>query len=165
MKGTISVSSTLHKGSCFEITIPLKDSCMDVHKGTITNAAIKKNEEKTYNILVVEDTKTNQIVIQLMLSRLGYNVTLADNGKQAVELIKNDEQFDLIFMDISMPVMDGIEATKQIRAKSLSVPIIALTAHTMDDDKDECLKAGMNEFMLKPMRINEISSVIERFTA
>lgn len=68
-------------------------------------------------------------------------------------------------MDISMPVMDGIEATKKIRSKNLTVPIVALTAHTMDDDKEECLNAGMDDFVLKPMRINEISSVIERFTS
>ncbi|WP_165311360.1 response regulator [Vibrio ziniensis] len=165
MKGTISVNSALNEGSCFEITIPLKESCQKEHQNTITNTVTKKSNEKSYNILVVEDTKTNQMVIQLMLSRLGYNVTLADNGLQAVELIKNDAQFDLVFMDISMPIMDGIEATKHIRSKNLNVPIIALTAHTMEDDKDECFKAGMDGFIIKPMRINEISSVIEKFAS
>ena len=64
-----------------------------------------------------------------------------------------------------MPVMDGIEATQRIRANNVNVPIIALTAHTMDDDKEKCLKAGMNDFVLKPMRINEISQVIEKYVS
>ncbi len=165
MKGAIAVNSTLHEGSCFEITIPLSEENLQHYKHEFSKSAEGKKLDRAYNILVVEDTKTNQMVIQLMLSRLGYNVTLADNGKQAVELIKNEQQFDLIFMDISMPIMDGIEATKKIRSNNIKIPIIALTAHTMEDDKEECLNAGMDDFMLKPMRINEISNIIERFTS
>ncbi len=64
-----------------------------------------------------------------------------------------------------MAIMYGIEATKKIRSNNIKIPIIALTAHTMEDDKEECLNAGMDDFMLKPMRINEISNIIERFTS
>ncbi len=163
MKGTISVESTLNKGSTFYIKIPLKSYIVSE---TSLNEDMKfKQDEpkKTRNILVVEDTKTNQMVIQLMLSRLGYNVTLADNGQEALKLVSNNNEFDLIFMDISMPVMDGIEATKLIRAEQINVPIIALTAHTMENDKEECLNVGMNDFVLKPMRINEISNIIDKY--
>ncbi len=163
MEGSVNVDSTINVGTNFQIKIPLKRHAIPNMR--TASPSINKLKEKitTKNILVVEDTKTNQMVIQLMLSRLGYNVTLADNGKEAVKLVKRDNQFDLIFMDISMPIMDGIEATKLLRANNLSTPIIALTAHTMDNDKEECLNAGMNDFVLKPMRINEISKVIEKF--
>ncbi len=163
MEGSINVESTINVGTNFQIKIPLKRHVIPDMQ--TVSPSIHKHKEKitSKNILVVEDTKTNQMVIQIMLSRLGYNVTLADNGKEAVKLVKHNKQFDLIFMDISMPIMDGIEATKLLRAKKLSTPIIALTAHTMDNDKEECINAGMNDFVLKPIRINEISKVIEKF--
>jgi len=165
MHGKITVESSLNVGTTFRIKIPLTVKSDQQPTLKEMNPRREQNRSKARNILVVEDTKTNQMVIQLMLSRLGYNVALADNGEQAVSLVKNNEQYDLVFMDISMPVMDGIEATQRIRANNVNVPIIALTAHTMDDDKEKCLNAGMNDFVLKPMRINEISQVIEKYVS
>ncbi len=163
MEGNISVESSLTVGSTFKITIPLKRHVIPELSSNEPSETEAEHDRVIHNILVVEDTKTNQMVIQLMLSRLGYNVTLADNGKEAVELVKSDNDFDLIFMDISMPVMDGIEATKCLRKKLISIPILALTAHTMESDREECLSAGMNDIVLKPMRINDISKVIEKY--
>ncbi|SUP48502.1 sensor histidine kinase/response regulator [Vibrio cincinnatiensis] len=113
------------------------------------------------NILVVEDTKTNQVVIQLILSQMGYNVTIADHGSQAIELIRNNRSFDLIFMDISMPIMDGIQATKQLRSNNIQTPIIALTAHALQSDHQIFLEAGMNDVILKPIRSQELQRLAQ----
>lgn len=162
MKGTISVQSNLGVGSTFEIKIPLEgDAGLNVFPDNL-DSDHRQETKITRNILVVEDTKTNQMVIQLMLSRLGYNVTLANNGQEAIQLMSSNPDIDLIFMDISMPVMDGIEATRQLRKQQVSIPIIALTAHTMETDKEQCIIAGMNDFVLKPMRINDVSNMIEK---
>jgi len=162
MKGTISVQSNLGTGSTFKISIPLTSHVGLDNLPDDIESRNRQEDKTTRNILVVEDTKTNQMVIQLMLSRLGYNVTLANNGQEAIQLLSSNPDFDLIFMDISMPVMDGIEATKQLRKQQVDIPIIALTAHTMETDKEQCIIAGMNDFVLKPMRINEVSSMIEK---
>lgn len=96
-----------------------------------------------------------------MLERISYKVTIVDNGQEAVEYVrKHSRTIDLILMDISMPVMDGIAATIKIRQQQVQVPIIALTAHAMAQDKEQCLQAGMNDFVAKPIRSKEIQKVL-----
>lgn len=164
MGGDISVQSVLGEGSQFTITLPVESR---LSKGTnipsSTNTQLDKSEQRLINknILVVEDTKTNQVVIQLILSQMGYNVTIADHGHQAIELVKSDDSFDLILMDISMPIMDGIQATKQLRTKNIQTPIIALTAHAMQSDHQIFLEAGMNDVILKPIRSQELQRLAQ----
>lgn len=166
MGGTIQVNSQLGEGSIFSIVIPLSSRSAEAnhteqwHTGAVINS---ENNMNNKHILVVEDTKTNQMVIQLLLNRMGYNVTLAGNGQHAIELIEQENRFDLIFMDISMPVMDGIQATRILRAKKLLTPIIALTAHSMSSDHQECLEAGMNDVVLKPIRRKELQRISDRY--
>lgn len=164
MKGTISVTSCLGKGSNFTIRLPVNSRQAD-RNDTNTFEPILKQDSNHQNsqrhILVVEDTKTNQMVIQLLLSRLGYNVTMVSDGEQAVSLTETSHTFDLILMDISMPVMDGIEATKILRCKNIQTPIIALTAHAMQDDHAIFRQAGMNDVVLKPIRSQELQRVIK----
>jgi len=119
-------------------------------------------------ILVVEDNKVNQKVAKGILNRLGFECDIVENGKKALEVLQ-DKVYDLIFMDIQMPVMDGLTASKSIRDPNTSVrrhdvPIVAMTAHAMRDSRQQCLDAGMDDFISKPIDPSEVLSVIERMT-
>lgn len=118
------------------------------------------------NILLVEDNLLNQRIVTFSLKRFNHEVVIANNGVEAIEQFR-EKKFDVILMDIMMPVMDGLEATVKIRElESLNnvekrTPIIALTANTMDNDRDKCLSYGMDEFMSKPFDIEKLNSIFE----
>ena len=117
-------------------------------------------------ILLVEDNPINQQVAAAMLQKLGLQVVMAENGRQAVELVCQ-RQFDLVLMDCQMPVMDGYEATAMIRrqpaGQSASVPIVALTANAMSGDEQKCLDAGMNAFLAKPFTLVQLQVMLEQW--
>ncbi|EOW9100612.1 ATP-binding protein [Vibrio cholerae] len=161
MGGTIQVESEFGIGTTFTLYIPLQSRLKNIKQSASSSQQIVN--VKNHHILVVEDTKTNQMVIQLLLNKLGYDVTIAENGLQAVELLEKNHVFDLVLMDISMPIMDGIAATKILRDKHIEIPIIALTAHTAGSDKQNCIDAGMNDIVLKPIRSKDIMEVVKRF--
>ncbi|ELK3678604.1 response regulator [Vibrio fluvialis] len=166
MGGTIKVNSKLGEGSLFTISIPLESrstAAVNENAGQLSDTKTYDALDNNKHILVVEDTKTNQMVIQLLLNRMGYNVTIANNGKHAIEIIEKNRSFDLIFMDISMPIMDGIQATRILRSQRLTTPIIALTAHSMNSDHQNCLAAGMNDIVLKPIRSKELQRISDRY--
>lgn len=116
-------------------------------------------------ILVAEDNDVNQMVAQHLLETLGCKVKVAANGRQAVEMAATTD-FDLIFMDCQMPIVDGYEATSKIRAREASsgrhVPIIAMTANAADSDREGCLRAGMDDFVAKPITEKELVRAIRR---
>ncbi|KYN90015.1 hybrid sensor histidine kinase/response regulator [Vibrio cidicii] len=158
MSGTISVSSEFGKGSEFLVCLPVKE--LRRNKGDNTARAYSFN--KGLNILVVEDTKSNQMVIKLLLSKLGHKVFMANNGSEAINFIeKNEVPLDMVLMDVSMPVMDGLTATRTLRSNGFQVPIVALTAHALESDRQNCLGAGMDSFIAKPVRIHELENVIQ----
>ncbi len=115
------------------------------------------------NILLVEDNFLNQKLILLNLKKLGYTIDIANNGKEAVEKVKSNS-YDLVIMDLMMPVMDGLEATRDIRKyesnKDLHLPIIGLTANTFDADREKCLSNGMDEYMAKPFNLDLFQDLI-----
>ena len=113
-------------------------------------------------ILVVEDNLINQQLILAILKSLGFAAELASDGKQALEKISNQE-FDLIFMDCQMPVMDGLEATKEIRKSNADLAIIALTANAYKQTKEACFEAGMTDFLTKPVKDEDIAMVIKKY--
>ena len=116
-------------------------------------ASPSSDAEFSARILVVEDNLTNQRVIRLLLEKMGNTVVVAGDGAQAVELCRH-EPFDLILMDMQMPVMDGLEATRRLRQlahPNARVPIVALTANALDEDRQRCLEAGMSGFLTKPI--------------
>jgi two-component system sensor histidine kinase/response regulator len=117
-------------------------------------------------ILLAEDNPVNQKLARLMLAKSGYDVELAATGREALDTFSaTPERFRLILMDIQMPVMDGIEATKAIRAKGFSqIPIVAMTARAMSGDRESCLKAGMNEYITKPIKRETVLRIIETLT-
>jgi CheY-like chemotaxis protein len=115
-------------------------------------------------ILLVEDNRVNQAVAVRLLEKRGHEVVVAENGKAAFEALEK-QTFDFVLMDVQMPEMDGIEATAKIRADELKsekhVPIIAMTAHAMAGDKERCLEAGMDGYVSKPLRAEDLFSAIE----
>lgn len=118
-------------------------------------------------VLVAEDNKTNQLIVKSMLKNEPVTISFAKDGVDAVDKFTNNKP-DLILMDMSMPNMDGIEATHAIRKfenkmASESCPIIALTANAMQDDRDRCLDAGMDDFLTKPINKSELVSAIHRW--
>ncbi|WP_045418783.1 response regulator [Vibrio campbellii] len=158
MRGTISVKSEENVGSHFEIKIPVL-----TRNNQDRPVKIEPNHPaKTVNLLVVEDTESNQLVIKLILNKLGHNVFIASHGAEAIAFLEEQRQnIDIILMDVSMPIMDGITATRLIRQKGINIPIIALTAHALESDKTTCMKAGMDGFVSKPVRRQEIYEAIQ----
>ncbi len=118
------------------------------------------------NILLAEDNVVNQLVMQRLLVKRGHRVTIAATGKAAIEAAER-ESFDLVFMDVQMPEVDGFEATREIRRREAGgarLPIVALTAHAMSGDRERCLDSGMDGYMAKPVNARELDSVLRSFS-
>lgn len=135
--------------------------------GIITRHTLSENRKRHGRILLVEDNETIQLVSMEMLKQWGYQADLAENGAEAVRALAS-RPYHLVLMDVEMPVMDGYEATRRIRAEDSDVldrniPIIAMTAHAMKRDLDLCLTVGMNDYMTKPIRYNELAVILEKF--
>ncbi|MGR5557028.1 response regulator [Vibrio fortis] len=163
MDGRIEVASELNKGSCFKVQLPVLSR---LHQNTEQKEVCCPTDacfRAQYSVLIVEDNPTNQMVIQLILSRQGHKVFITSNGQEAIDFIQSKEApIDIILMDVSMPVMDGLTTTKLMRQNNIDIPIVALTAHTSNEDKVSCLDVGMNDFVTKPVRTKEITEAIDR---
>ena len=128
---------------------------------------LKLGERLPLSILLAEDNPINQIVAASILDEMAYKVELAENGLQAVEALRK-KAYDVIFMDMQMPEMDGLEATRYIRAEfppDRQPIIIAMTANAMDGDKQECLDAGMNDYISKPVLPEAVEAALQRSLA
>ena len=113
-------------------------------------------------VLVAEDNPVNQQVAQGLLSKLGIEAELAENGREALRKIAT-QRFDVVLMDVQMPEVDGLEATRLIRDADLPQPhIIVMTANVMSEDRDRCLEGGMDDFIVKPVRLEGLVDVLER---
>lgn len=149
MKGEISVTSNIGVGSCFQFKLPLPagESPLQSHD----NSTI---EMPKLNILVADDVPQNVTLLQLILENSGHQVTCVQDGTQAVDAVI-DQAFDLVLMDVQMPNLDGLSASRQIRAlpKHQNVPIIAMTASVLEEDKRAAREAGMNGFCSKPVDV------------
>ena len=168
MEGEIGVTSEIDVGSTFWFTAKFKEGAPTVKKEE-TKDNVQKRELKTKkrNILVVEDNLINQKITAYSLTKAGMKVTIANNGKEAVELF-NKQHFDIILMDIQMPVMDGFDATKAIREieksrqNNFHTSIIALTANAMQGDAEKCINAGMDNYISKPFKIDNLLKVLTK---
>lgn len=160
LKGEISFESELGVGSVFWFTATFDTSI----KKTIGNIE-EPISKKALKILLVEDNILNQKFVRATLLREGHELDIAENGKIAIEKASNF-QYDMILMDIQMPIMDGIEATLKIREleqdKAIKTKVIAVTAFALEKDKSRCLAAGMNDFLAKPFKPKELISVVNR---
>lgn len=130
-------------------------------------ATAEQQAHRNVRILLAEDNKVNQMLAVALLKRRGYDVTIADNGREAVDLMKRS-QFDAVLMDVQMPELDGFEATALIRAMEAGtarrLPIIAVTAHAMERDRQRCLDAGMDDYVSKPLDPERLEALIVRWT-
>lgn len=167
MDGTIILESVPGKGSIFRVDLPLKMAkeediakTIEVAMGEVERLA---PDQPIYRILVVEDQLENQLLLVQLMERIGLPVILAKNGEQCVQLFQS-WQPHLIWMDRRMPVMDGVEATKIIRQLpgGKEVKIVAVTASAFMDERDETIKAGMDDFIRKPYRLSEIYECLAR---
>jgi len=128
----------------------------------LTRHSIRESKHR-FKILLAEDNPVNQRLAVRMLQKMGHIVSVAHNGRQALQAVE-DEQFDLVLMDIQMPELDGLESTAAIREKEKPsgkhIPIIAMTAHAMTGDRERCLQAGMDGYVSKPINVNELSETM-----
>ncbi len=142
----------------FDLDVEIEDCLNDI-------VSDSKNPEKTGSIsakiLVAEDNKVNQLVTKNLLKNIGCDCTMVENGLEAVQILKN-QTFDLVLMDINMPVLDGMQATLKIREFDTTTPIIALTASELSEVGDECKKAGMNDLINKPLNKNDLRDAIHK---
>ena len=161
MGGGISVKSEARGGSEFTVLLPLP-ACDPPAAGTGEANQAKLPEE--LRVLVVEDSAINRLVAQSLLKNLGCAVTLASDGEQGVAAARRTA-YDLILMDCHMPLLDGYEATKAIRGLGTAhakTPIVALTASALPEDRQRCLDAGMDGYLAKPIRVEELRAVVEK---
>lgn len=184
MGGEIGVSSVWGKGSTFtfsiraaaakeqetemgsELEVDLQDKVFLKTPKLSPNILLGENlgSENPLSILIAEDNMVNQRLALLLLSKLGYSADVASNGLQAVELVRKNN-YDLIFMDISMPEMDGFQATRAIRNFGGKQPVIvAMTANAMSEDREICLQSGMNDYLSKPIKVELLKEVLIRFS-
>jgi two-component system, chemotaxis family, sensor kinase Cph1 len=189
MGSHILASSTLNKGTVFQFDLKvdqLVGQLSDVQSDVaieqsqiaisvqptieIKEETNKQDVSNSLRILLVEDTSYNQIIALKFLEKLGYQADLAVNGLEVLKALEH-KFYDLILMDIQMPEMDGLEATRRIRQKEKEtmavkkVKIVAMTANTMDQDRENCILTGMDDFIGKPIRINELDAVLQKFAS
>ena len=160
--GKIRLESEVGVGSCFFLTIPLKEE---------VDASFSATPEKEFSkvldgplILVAEDDETNFFYLNALLSReIGSKVLYASNGREAIELFKANPGINLILMDIKMPEIDGLEATRQIKLLKKDVPIIAITAYAMSGDEEKVMAAGCDGYLSKPINRKSLLEKIAEF--
>lgn len=170
MGGQIGVESRAGRGSTFWFTVKLGKRQFDVHEGHSAQSEMKSAKAaRSPKILVVDDNSVNQKVAVGMLQRLGYSADVAASGLEAVEAASRT-RYDLILMDCQMPDKDGFDAAVEIRKLRQGpqrvkgpVPIVAMTAYAMEGDRERCLEAGMDDYIAKPVRIEDLQAVLGRW--
>jgi len=131
----------------------------------LTQYSVREESKHSVRILLAENNPVNQKLTTLMLTKVGYLVEVAENGNEAVEkYIANPSDFDPIFMDVQMPEMDGLEATRVIRDKGFdTIPIVAMTAYAMKGDQQKCFKVGMDDYISKPIKREIVFEILEKW--
>jgi len=170
MKGTIEVKSTYGEGSCFSLALDVMlpdvahflegpENIKLIETRKVTSS---RNEFYSGNVLLAEDNDNNKQLINMFLQKLGAEVSFANNGQEAVDLAQRVD-YDLILMDMQMPVMDGLEATRQLMSLGCDTPIVALTANAMKEDREICRQAGCEDFLAKPINRQHFVEVVTRY--
>ena len=159
------ITKPLHHATAYQCLFTTSETLNEVKLTAKPSTTINS----TIRILIVDDHPINQKVVHTMLSSLGYEVAIANNGQEAVDSIK-ENHFALVLMDVQMPVMDGIQATKEIRSllpkiygDSWKTPIVAVTANAMLEDDRRCLDAGMDDYLAKPFLKKDLIQILEQW--
>jgi signal transduction histidine kinase/CheY-like chemotaxis protein len=165
MGGAITVSSKLKEGSVFAFFVELEIPESEIVEQSVIAPDVDSRRYEGYTFLLAEDNEINQEIALAVLADLGAKVDIANNGEEAVKAFLGKD-YSLVFMDIRMPIMDGLEAARRIRSSSkhdaLTIPIIAMTANAMKEDREASLEAGMNDHISKPIDIVEIKESLYR---
>jgi signal transduction histidine kinase/ActR/RegA family two-component response regulator len=170
MGGAISVESAPGQGSCFRFNIQAQPASQPSQSLDQTAAEASRLPEKSparaVRALLVEDNPVNQKVVLRLLQKHGHRVTIASNGREALEAMIEAE-FDIVLMDVQMPIMTGLEAAEAIRRTERGtgrrIPIVAMTAHAMTGDKERCLASGMDGYLSKPVRLSDLLEALDKF--
>lgn len=157
----IEVKSTVNQGSTFYFNISLKKDLLDAEKNQDTIAILQKNSHHAPKVLIVEDDMMIQLIHRRMLEELGCQIEIANNSSMALEKLSN--QFDLMFVDIGLPDMNGFELIQMIRKKGFNKPIIGLTGFSEESEKKRCLRAGANHVLIKPVSQENFQEVLKEF--
>jgi PAS domain S-box-containing protein len=165
MGGTFSVESTKGVGSVFRFELPLG---LQVFKSTTQakpeTEVLSLPDLKGLHLLLAEDNEINQLITVELLAEAGMTVDVVENGSEAVEkILAGSAHYDAVLMDVQMPEMDGITATLKIREQGVTLPIIAITAHALDEEKQRCLKAGMDDHISKPIEPKQLYEILARW--
>jgi CheY-like chemotaxis protein/anti-sigma regulatory factor (Ser/Thr protein kinase) len=166
--GEIEVESEIGKGTTFMVKLKCEIALDEPGSGKFIErlpAAAADAALSMFRILVVEDNQVNQKVVTTVLRKRGYTIELANDGIEALSKLENTAVFDLILMDVQMPVLDGLEATRLIRkdARWKGLPIVAMTAHAMSGDMERCLEAGMNGYISKPVHPSQLLETVDGY--
>ncbi len=164
--GSIRVESEWGSGSVFTLVIPM-DPAPTAEKPRAAMVPVKaiSGGDSPARVLLVEDNLVNQKVVIAVLRKKGYQIDVAGDGQQAITMLESAQHpYNVVLMDVQMPVMDGMEATRVLRRdpRWKNLPVIAMTAHAMNGDKERCLDAGMNAYIAKPVQPNHLISMIEK---
>ncbi|MCV2483320.1 response regulator [Flavobacterium sp. SH_e] len=155
---TITLDSDLGKGTSFSFTIAFEHDLAKT-KSIIDEIEVDLTSSEIYKILVVEDNLINQLVTKKIIEKNNYTCKVVDDGYEALKILENEE-FDLILMDINMPLINGFETTKRIRLLGIETPIVALTAFDKDEITDEAISSGMNDIIIKPFEPVKLFKII-----
>lgn len=173
MGGSIRAELLEEKGATFVFTIEVSRFQEETNDSSSTalETAVARSSSPKSTMLVVDDHPVNQRLMVSMLRKLGYETEVAEDGLQAVQMALESEQgFDMIFMDLQMPVLDGIGATKKIRScanqmvSGKSPWIVAMTADVMDGTRERCIEAGMNDYISKPLKLSSVKAVLTQYS-
>jgi PAS domain S-box-containing protein len=166
--GTIWVESEQHKGSTFYFRLPCDSGNKEERQDKVIASSPKKDGRKSNHvsglkILIAEDDAVSDKLISIMIEQFGSEIMKAENGRSAVEICQNNPDIDLILMDLKMPVMNGLEATRQIRQFNEEVVIIAQTAYGLSGDREKAIEAGCNDYIAKPIRKDGLMELIQKY--
>ncbi|MBW8038581.1 MAG: PAS domain S-box protein [Planctomycetes bacterium] len=163
--GSLTVTSEIGEGSVFSLVIPAGLDSLDKQEPgdeLVSESKIWEFPRFSGKVLVAEDYWGLRKTFRKLLERLGLEVAVAENGKEAVEIVLQ-QSFDLIFMDMQMPVLNGYTAIKELRGKGITTPIVALTAYVMETDRKECLEAGSDDYLSKPIDQEELKRILNKY--